>query len=144
MSGPRPRGAAGSDTVRARAAVHQARAALDAVRAEHEAVVRGAVQERYEGLRAESEARIAAIEQDARAMRETTQAQMNTARTHLHTAREGVKDARNRYERAKAELEAGLHGKLDENITAIAAIGSMWHVMRWVSSRERVRAGPGR
>ncbi|WP_216902702.1 hypothetical protein, partial [Nocardia alni] len=105
-------------TAQARRALDDARAAVDSARAEHEAAVQHAVQERYEALRAESEARIAAAEQDAVRMRAATEERIDTARDNLHAAAEGVKDARATHETAKAELEAGLKGKLDETIEA--------------------------
>lgn len=103
---------------RAQAAVHDSRVAFDSGQAQHDAAVQHAVQERYEAKQAESEARVDAAEQAAVHMRETTEVQMDNARTDLHAARDGVKDARHKYETAKAELDAGLKGKLDDSIAA--------------------------
>ncbi|KAA8885749.1 hypothetical protein F3087_29435, partial [Nocardia colli] len=91
---------------------------VEQARQAHEAAVAHAVQERYEALRAESEARIAADEQDRVWLRESTEAQKDVAVERLRQATEGVKEAKARFETAQAELEAGLRGRLDENIEA--------------------------
>ncbi|MGW4774442.1 WXG100-like domain-containing protein, partial [Nocardia sp. NPDC004278] len=99
----------GSNSAAALREMHDdAQSQLQEAHAAHEAAVEHAVQERYEELRAESEARIAAAEQDALWMRESTEAQMHTAREHLHMTTSHLKKARAEYETAKAELGTGM------------------------------------
>ncbi|MET8875710.1 hypothetical protein [Nocardia sp. NPDC004604] len=99
----------GSNSAAALREMHdEAQSQLQEAHAAHEAAVEHAVQERYEELQAESEARIAAAQQDAVWMRESTEAQMLTAREHLHMATSHLKKARAEYETAKAELGTGM------------------------------------
>ncbi|MFI7000539.1 winged helix-turn-helix transcriptional regulator, partial [Nocardia sp. NPDC050175] len=95
-----------------------ARTVHDAAKAEHDAAVEHAVQERYEELKTDSEARVFAANQDRLSMLKATDAQMDIAVKDLRTDIADLKHLRNLHEMEKAQLEVSLNHSLDENIKA--------------------------
>ncbi|WP_216893369.1 hypothetical protein, partial [Nocardia alni] len=98
---------------RAQAEVHSANADYDTARAEHDATVQHAVQERYAELKAESDARLAADEQERAQFRADAEQRLNAAKRTLQREAKELQNTRNRYKDAAEELAATRKHNLD-------------------------------